>query len=165
VAYEDDVFVGYRHYASKGVRVAYPFGFGLSYSTFGYSGLKLSAREFGKGLTAAVTIKNTGKAAGREVVQLYVSAPGKSMPKPAIELKGFAKTKTLAPGESQTLIFQLLPRDLASFDEASSSWQVEAGPYTVKIGASSEDIRQTAGFTKATAEKVGAVSVSVTAAR
>jgi beta-glucosidase len=83
------------------------------------------------------------------------------MPKPAIELRGFAKTKTLAPGDSQTLAFQLTPRDLASFDEPSSSWRAEAGTYTVKIGASSEDIRQTATFTKARDEKVGTVSVAV----
>jgi beta-glucosidase len=158
VTYEDGVFVGYRHYATKGVKVAFPFGFGLSYTTFGYSGLKLSAAEFGKGLTATVTIKNAGKVAGREVVQLYVSAPGKTMPKPAIELKGFAKTRTLAPGESQVLTFQLAPRDLASFDETSSSWVAEAGTYSVKIGASSEDIRLTATFTKAKDEKVATVS-------
>ena len=94
-------------------------------------------------------------------MQVYLSAPGQSMPKPAIELKGFAKTKTLAPGESQTLTFTLVPRDLTSFDEATSSWQAEAGTYTVKVGASSEDIRQSATFTKAKAEKVEAVSVSV----
>lgn len=154
IVYEDDVFVGYRHYASKAVKVAYPFGFGLSYTTFEYSGLSLSGSEFGTGLTVTVTIRNTGKVTGREVAQLYLSAPGKTMPKPAIELKGFAKTKVLAPGESQTLTFQLTPRDLASFDEATSSWQAEAGTYTVRIGASSADIRQTATFTKATTEQV-----------
>jgi beta-glucosidase len=165
VEYLDGIWVGYRHYATKGVKVAYPFGYGLSYTTFGYSGLKLSGAEFGTGLTAAVTVKNTGKIAGREVVQLYVSAPGQSMPKPAIELRGFAKTKSLAPGESQTLTFALAPRDLASFDESSASWQVEAGTYTVKIGASSEDIRQSATFTKAHAEKAGTVSVAVGGAK
>jgi beta-glucosidase len=165
IRYEDDVFVGYRHYATKGAKTAYPFGFGLSYTTFDYSGLKLSGTEFGTGLTATVTIRNTGKAAGREVVQLYVSAPGKSMPKPVIELRGFAKTKTLAAGESQTLTFKLGPRDIASFDEASSSWAVEAGTYSVKIGASSEDIRQTATFTKARAEKVESVGGAVGAAQ
>ena len=113
VEYLDDIWVGYRHYATKGVKVAYPFGFGLSYTTFAYSDLKLSGAEFGTGLTATVTVKNTGKAPGREVVQLYLSAPGKSMPKPAIELRGFAKTKVLAPGESQTLTFTIAPRDLA----------------------------------------------------
>jgi beta-glucosidase len=165
VAYDDDIWVGYRHYATKKVKTAYPFGFGLSYTTFKYSDLKLSAAEFGAGLTASVTITNTGKVAGRDVVQLYVSAPGQSMPKPAIELKGFAKTKALAPGEAQTLTFELKPADLASFDEAGSAWMAEAGTYTVKVGASSEDIRQTATFAKAAAEKVAAVSVAVAAAK
>lgn len=151
VVYDDDVFVGYRHYATKGVKVAYPFGFGLSYTTFTYSGLALSATEFGSGLTATVTVTNAGRLAGREVAQLYLSAPGRTMPKPALELKGFAKTRTLSPGESQQLTFHLAPRDLASFDEASWSWQAEAGTYTVKVGGSSEDIRQTATFTKAAA--------------
>ena len=161
IEYLDEIWVGYRHFATKNVKTAYPFGHGLSYTTFTYSGLKLSGTEFGTGLTAMVTVKNTGKVAGREVVQLYLSAPGKSMPKPAIELKGFAKTKSLAPGESQTLTFKLSPRDLTSFDEATSSWMAEAGTYTVKIGASSEDIRQTATFTKAKEEKIATVSVAL----
>jgi beta-glucosidase len=161
ITYEDGIWVGYRHYATKTVKTAFPFGFGLSYTTFRYSDLKLSAAEFGTGMSATVTITNTGKAAGREIAQLYLSAPGKSMPKPAIELKGFAKTKTLAPGESQTLSFAIAPRDLASFDEAASAWVAEAGTYTVKIGASSEDIRQTATFTKAKEERVASVSVAV----
>jgi beta-glucosidase len=160
VTYEDDVFVGYRHFATKGVKPAYPFGYGLSYTTFGYRDLKLSAKELGVGLTATIRVTNTGKAAGREAVQLYVSAPGKSMPKPALELRAFAKTKTLAPGASQTLTFKLTPRDVASFDQASSSWRVEAGPYTVKIGASSEDIRQTATFT-AKEDTAGKVSAAI----
>jgi beta-glucosidase len=165
VTYDDDVFVGYRHFATKAAKTAYPFGFGMSYTTFAYAGLKLSAAEFGKGITATVTVKNTGKVAGREVVQLYLSAPGKSMPKPAIELRNFGKTKLLAPGESQTLTFSIAPRDLASFDQASMSWMAEAGTYTVKIGASSEDIRQTATFTKAKEEKVGTVSTPIGAAQ
>jgi beta-glucosidase len=161
VGYDDDIWVGYRHYASKGVKTAYPFGFGLTYTTFAYSGLKLSAKEFGQSLTATVTVKNTGKAAGREVVQLYLSAPGKSMPKPAIELRGFAKTKTLAPGASQVLTFTLTPRDLASFDQAASAWVAEAGTYTVKVGASSEDIKLTGTFMKAQEEKVATVSTAI----
>ena len=165
ISYDDDIWVGYRHYATRGVKTSYPFGFGLSYTTFGYKDLTLSAAEFGPSFTASVTITNTGKVAGREVVQLYVSAPGTSMPKPAVELKGFAKTRTLAPGESQTLSFALAARDLASFDETSSSWAVEAGTYTVKVGASSEDIRQTATFSKAAAEQAGTVSVSVSGAK
>ena len=101
VTYEDDIWVGYRHFATKGVKTAYPFGFGLTYTQFEYADLKLSRTEFTGELTASVTIKNTGGAAGREVVQLYLSAPGKALPKPALELRAFAKTKLLQPGESQ----------------------------------------------------------------
>jgi beta-glucosidase len=162
ISYEDGVFVGYRHYATKALKTAYPFGFGLSYTTFGYADLKLSARELGTGLTATVRVTNTGKAAGREVVQLYVSAPGTSMPKPAIELRAFAKTKLLSPGEAQTLTFRLTPRDVASFDEASSAWKVEAGTYTVKVGGSSEALPQTATFTVAREDAVGAAMTVVT---
>jgi beta-glucosidase len=165
VVYEDDIWVGYRHYATKGVKTAYPFGFGLSYTSFGYSSLKVSRAGLENEMTASVTVTNTGKAAGREVVQLYVSAPGKIAPKPAVELKGFAKTKLLKPGESETVSFTLTARDLASFDEPSSSWVVEAGTYTVKVGASSEDIRQTATFVEGREEKVGTVSTSVGPAR
>jgi beta-glucosidase len=159
VTYDDDIWVGYRYYATKGVKTAYPFGFGLSFTRFGYSGLKLSSGTFDGRLAATLTITNTGKAPGREVVQLYLSAPGRQpSPKPALELRGFAKTRTLKPGESEVMRFELLARDLASFDEASSSWLAEAGTYTVRVGASSEDIRQTATFTKAQAEKVATVS-------
>jgi beta-glucosidase len=165
VEYLDGVFVGYRNYATKNVKVAYPFGFGLSYTTFAYSDLKLSAKEFTGELTATVTVKNTGKVAGREVAQLYISAPGKSMPKPAIELRGFAKTKLLAAGESQTLTFTIKPRDLASFDEAASAWAVEAGTYTVKVGGSSEDLKLTATFTKAKDEAIATVSAGPVAAK
>jgi len=152
VVYEDDIWVGYRHFATKSVPVAYPFGFGLSYTEFQYSGLTLSHTEFAEGLTASVTIKNTGRSAGREVAQLYLSAPGKVVAKPALELRGFAKTKLLAPGASETLSFKLSARDLASFDEKSAAWLVEAGSYTVKIGASALDIRQTSTFVKAKPE-------------
>jgi beta-glucosidase len=84
--------------------------------------------------------------AGREIVQLYVSAPGKSLDKPSEELKAFAKTGLLAPGKSQTLQFTLRPADLASFDTGSSSWVVESGNYIVKAGNSSLNIRQRASF-------------------
>jgi beta-glucosidase len=92
-------------------------------------------------MTASVTVTNTGKVPGREVAQMYVSAPGQSMPKPAWSSRAFAKTRLLAPGASQVLTFTVSPRDLASFDAASSSWKVEAGTYSVKVGASSADIR------------------------
>ena len=160
VKYEDDIWVGYRHYATRGVKTAFPFGYGLSYTTFQYSDLKLSEGGSGKPMTVSVTVRNTGKAPGREVVQVYLSAPGKAMSKPAIELKAFAKTKALKAGESETLTFALTPRDLASFDSTSSSWMAEAGTYTVKVGASSEDIRLNVTFSKAQAEKVASVSAT-----
>ena len=156
VTYDDDIWVGYRHYATKGVKVAYPFGYGLSYTSFQYADLRLGVKEFQKELTAAVKVANTGKTPGREVVQLYLSAPGKD--KPALELRAFAKTKLLKPGESEVVSFKLVPRDLASFDRATSSWVAEAGTYTVKVGASCEDIRQTATFSKAKQETLATVT-------
>ena len=149
VTYEDGVYVGYRYYESFGVRPAYEFGYGLSYTSFEYADLKLSADAFSSSLTVTVDVKNAGPAAGKEVAELYLTAPAAKMDKPALELKGFAKTRLLAPGESQTLTFTLEPRALASFDAASSSWIAEAGKYEVKIGASSRDIRQAAAFTLA----------------
>jgi len=149
VTYEDGVYVGYRYYESFGIRPAYEFGYGLSYTNFTYANLKLSSDTFDGKLAATVEVKNTGTMAGKETVQLYLSAPAAKLDKPALELKGFAKTKLLAPGESQTLTFVLDGRALASFDASSSSWVAEAGKYDVKIGASSRDIRQTASFTLA----------------
>ncbi len=158
VVYDDDVWVGYRHFATKGVLAAYPFGFGLSYTQFKYGDLTLSGKEFESDLRASITITNTGRASGREVVQLYLSAPGKVAAKPSLELRGFGKTKTLGPGESETLSFVLTARDLASFDEASSSWRAEAGTYAVSVGASSADLRQTTTFSKVKDESVASVS-------
>ncbi len=97
-------------------------------------------------LYASVDVKNTGNVAGKEVVQLYISAPSKKMKKPVEELKSFAKTGLLKPGQVQTIRFAILPSDLASFDTASASWISEAGSYSVKIGASSADIKQSATF-------------------
>ncbi|MEO8359254.1 MAG: glycoside hydrolase family 3 N-terminal domain-containing protein [Vicinamibacteria bacterium] len=146
ITYEDGIYVGYRYYDTFGVKAAYPFGYGLSYTTFDYATPKLSALTFDKRLVVTVDVKNTGKVAGREVAQLYLTAPEKSLDKPAKELKGFAKTKLLAPGETQTLEFVLDPRSLASFDPTLSAWVAESGKYEVKVGASSADIRQTASF-------------------
>jgi beta-glucosidase len=93
-----------------------------------------------------VDIKNSGVVAGKEVAELYLSAPSVKLDKPSLELKGFAKTKLLQPGESQTLTFIIDSRRLSSFDPASSSWIAEAGKYEVKIGASLKDIRQSSTF-------------------
>lgn len=146
VVYEEGIYVGYRYYDAFKIAPAYEFGYGLSYTTFEYSNLTLGSRKFADPLRVTVDVKNSGSMAGREVVQLYLSAPANKLDKPVAELKGFAKTRLLQPGESQTLTFELRARSLASFDPATSSWIAEAGKYTVKIGASSRDIRQTASF-------------------
>ncbi len=146
VVYEEDIYVGYRYYNTFNIEVAYEFGCGLSYTQFEYGNLKLSSEEFRDAITVAVDVKNTGPVAGKEVVQVYLSAPAVKLDKPREELAAFAKTGLLEPGQSQTLTFELGPRDLASFDTASSSWVAEAGKYEVKIGASSRDIRQAASF-------------------
>lgn len=147
VVYEDDIYVGYRYYDSFDIPVAYEFGYGLSYTGFEYSNIKLSSKEFTDTVTVSVNIKNIGDIPGREVVQLYISAPAEKLNKPVKELKAFGKTKLLKQGESETMVFTVNQRSLASFDTGSSSWAAEAGEYKVQIGASSRDIRQIAAFT------------------
>ncbi len=131
VVYEEGIYVGYRYYDAFKIAPAYEFGYGLSYTTFEYSNLALGSRKFTDPLRVTVDVKNSGSMAGREVVQLYLSAPANKLDKPVAELKGFAKTRLLQPGESQTLTFELRARSLASFDPATSSWIAEAGKYTV----------------------------------
>jgi beta-glucosidase len=147
VVYEEGIYVGYRYFNSFGVKTAFPFGFGLSYTTFGYSALKLASPEFNGKKLVSVTITNTGKAAGREVVQMYVSAPAKAIDKPRMELKGFQKTKLLQPGESQTLNFTMDARSLSSFHTSISAWVLEPGAYTINVGASIDDIKLDSKFT------------------
>ena len=149
VTYDEGVYVGYRYYNTFNVKPAYEFGYGLSYSTFTYGNLKLSSSTFNNSITATLTITNQGKTAGKEVVEIYVSAPSKNIDKPAEELKAFAKTKLLKPGETQTLKFTLTAADLASFYTGKESWIADAGTYTVKAGASSTDIRLKTDFTLA----------------
>jgi beta-glucosidase len=146
IVYEDGIYVGYRYYTSFHVKPAYAFGYGLSYTSFKYSGVKISSPEFDSQLMATVTITNSGKVAGKEVVELYLSAPSGNLEKPDMELKAFAKTGLLKPGESETVNFNLLGKDLASFDTGSSSWIAAAGKYEVRIGASSDDIKSRGTF-------------------
>lgn len=146
VTYEDGIYVGYRYYETFKVKPAYEFGYGLSYTNFTYTNIKLSSPKFNGKVTVTVDVKNSGSVPGKEVAELYLSAPAAKLDKPAIELKGFAKTRLLQPGESQTLTFVIDSRSLSSFDPSSSSWIAEAGKYEIKIGASSKDIRQTASF-------------------
>jgi beta-glucosidase len=151
VLYEEGIYVGYRYYDSFAIQPMYEFGYGLSYTSFDVSTLKLSSSTFKDKTTVTVTVKNTGKVAGKEVVQLYVSAPATTIDKPSQELKAFGKTKLLQPGESQTLSFMLTSADLASYHTDSSEWIADAGSYTVKAGVSSRNIKQTATFTVAKA--------------
>ncbi len=146
VTYEEGIYVGYRYYTTFHIQPAYEFGYGLSYTHFAYSNLIVSDVIFNGQITASVTVTNNGTVAGKEVVQLYLSAPAKKSDKPAEELKAFAKTNLLEPGKSQTIIFTLNLGDLASFDTPSSSWIAEAGDYTINIGASSSNIVQTKTF-------------------
>ena len=139
--HDEDIYVGYRYFDTFNKEVAFPFGYGLSYTTFAYS--KPAVKVSGGTATVTVTVKNTGTVSGKEVAQVYVTAPKGQIEKPAQELKAFAKTRELKPGESQTLTMQIPVRILASFDEAGSQWLAEAGQYTFRIGASSRDIRQT----------------------
>ena len=152
--YEEDVYVGYRYFDSFEVPVSYPFGFGLSYTTFEYSDAKINQKD--DAISVTVTIKNTGEREGKEVVELYISAPdNKAANKPAKELKAYAKTKTLKAGESETVTLTVKTADLASFDEDASAWVVAEGEYQFLVGASSQDIKATLpAAVKASTEKV-----------
>lgn len=142
VEYREGVFVGYRYYDTKKMPVLFPFGHGLSYTTFAYDNLKLDREVFETGDTLKVSLEitNTGACAGKEVVQLYV-APGKSWAiRPVHELKGFEKI-SLQPGETKTVTFFLKDRDFAYYDPETRDWFVEKGMYGIEIGASCRDIR------------------------
>ena len=149
--YNEGVYVGYRYYTTKNVKVAYPFGYGLSYTTFEKSVPEAKVNADGD-ITVKVSVKNAGKTAGKEVVEVYVSAPGKDMDKPARELKGFAKTRKLAPGDAQTVEITIPYESLASFNEKDSRWQVEGGEYKVMVTDNAADA---APLTATVTEKAG----------
>ncbi len=138
--YEEDIYVGYRYFDTFGKEVSYPFGYGLSYTTFEYAAPRVETTE--DAYLVSVQITNTGKRAGKEAVQLYVAAPDRATANnPEKELKAFAKTRELQPGETETLVLKLPKANLASFDTASSAWVVTPGSYDLLLGASSRDIR------------------------
>ena len=138
--YEEDIYVGYRYFDTFSKDVSYPFGYGLQYTTFDYS--KPAITFNGDNYLIDITVTNTGKREGKEIVQVYVSKPG-DIEVPAKELVGFSKSGELKPGESECLRIEVKPEDLASFDESQSAWITPAGTYTFRIGASSRDIRAT----------------------
>jgi beta-glucosidase len=146
VTYEEGIYVGYRYFNTFNVKPAYEFGYGLSYTNFKYGELALSSKTFDQSITVGITVTNTGKAAGKEVVELYITAAKGKSDKPSEELKAFAKTGLLQPGQLEKITFTIDAAALASFDSDATSWIADAGNYTVKAGASSADIRQTANF-------------------
>ena len=139
--YREGVFVGYRYYDRKDMEVLFPFGYGLSYTTFAYSNLRLSAETISDTdtLTATVTVKNTGSRTGKTVVQLYVGDPESTVFRPVRELKDFAKVE-LQPGESRDITFTLDKRAFAYWNEEIHDWHVESGEFTIEVGQSSRNM-------------------------
>ena len=137
--YAEDIFVGYRYFDTYNKIVSYPFGYGLSYSQFYFDNLTIQQKQ--DYYTISVDITNIGKVTGKEVIQLYVKAPIGNLPKPEKELKAFAKTKKLQPGEKQTISLSIKTTDLASYDEDKQAWVVDSGSYQLEIGNSVADIK------------------------
>ena len=131
--YDEGIYVGYRYFQTYHKAVSYPFGYGLSYTKFSYSNGKV--KKTPNGLIVTVTVKNTGTTAGKEVVQLYVSAPQNDMKKPESELKAFAKTKTLRPGEQENISMVIDNYSLASYDTNQKNWVTAKGDYLLKISS------------------------------
>ena len=136
--YAEGIWVGYRWFTTEGKNVSYPFGYGLSYTTFEYSKPSVKADKDGN-LTATVTVTNTGSVAGKEVVEVYVAAPAGGLEKPARELKAFDKTDLLQPGASQTLTFKITPYELASFNIDANQWETASGSYTLYFSKNAND--------------------------
>jgi beta-glucosidase len=147
VRYGEGVFVGYRGYDAREQEVSYPFGHGLSYTSFGYTDLAVTADD-DQGLTVSATVTNTGSRAGKEVVQVYVGPPASAVARTVRELKGFAKV-ALEPGESRRVRFVLTRRDLSYLHPRKGRWWFEGGEFGVAVGASSRDLRLSATVTVA----------------
>ena len=139
VYYKEDIFVGYRHFSTNNVKPLFPFGFGLSYTTFAYG--KPTATQTGNEVTISVTVTNTGKVAGKEVAQVYVTAPKMAQARPIKELKAFAKTRLLQPGESETLSMTIPTKELSVYEEEKHGWNLVEGIYTFHVGSDVNNIR------------------------
>lgn len=137
--YEEGIYVGYRHFDKASLKVSYPFGFGLSYTNFELSDLAVAVKN--DSINVQLTVKNTGDKMGKEVIQIYVSKPNSTIDRPVQELKAFAKTKNLEPGESVVLAFSIPISELRYWDENKSGWAQEKGSYTIQSGTSSRDIK------------------------
>ena len=139
--YSEGVFVGYRYYASKDMEVLFPFGHGLSYTTFAYSNLSVGKEKMAESetLTVTVDVTNTGEIAGKEVVQLYVATKGGTVIRPVRELKAFEKIE-IAPGETKKVQFTLDRRAFAYWSTQIHDWHVESGEYEIQIGRNAQDI-------------------------
>lgn len=148
VEYKEDILVGYRWHDTKKIPALFPFGHGLSYTTFSYGKASLSSSSLAAdgSITVTVPVKNSGNRPGKEVVQLYIGDNKSSLPRPKKELKAFDKI-ALNPGEEKTVTFTITPDDLKYFDDARHEWVAEPGKFTLYIGASSADIRTQASFT------------------
>jgi beta-glucosidase len=156
VLYGERVFVGYRCYDTKKIRPLFPFGFGLSYTTFSYSPLRMSAQEIGPDDTLLIEldVTNTGQRTGKEIVQLYLHDVEASVQRPEKELKAFAKVQ-LAPGERKTVTLKTDREALAFYDEAAHEWVAEAGKFEALVGSSSQDIHSTATFALTSTSRFG----------
>jgi beta-glucosidase len=156
VHYAEGIYVGYRYFDTRGIKPAYAFGHGLSYTNFTYDNFKLSSNKMdldkNQPLTVSVNISNDGKVTGKEVVQLYIHDERSTLEKPYKELKGFKKI-SLKPRETKTVTFTLDKRTLSAYDEASKTWVTEAGLFKVLVGSSSQDIREIGQFQAVEREK------------
>ena len=149
VSYTEGVFMGYRGYQKKGVQPQFPFGFGLSYTTFTYANLAVEpSTEPGTRYRVSFDLTNSGSREGAEVAQVYVGQPGAKVPRPAKELKGFAKV-TLKPGETKRVSVTLDDRSFSYYDVAGKKWRADPGAYQVLVGRSADQTELTGTVTLA----------------
>lgn len=139
VHYSEDIFVGYRHFTTSKTKPLFPFGYGMSYTTYAYSAPSVGISN--DTISVSLKVSNTGNVAGKEIVQVYVQSPKSAAKRPARELKAFTKTSLLQPNSSETVIMKIPKSELQHYDESKHGWTITPGTYTMHVGASSEDIR------------------------